>query len=112
MDELCGEGSKVVLFTRQLEYERSGLGRGIEEQTGDSQVGENLDEEWKRKLEEEGCEHDLELGRLGEEVGSGNLMGEGLEQKIGGGEKCLEQGREELLGKSGRFEELQGEMRK
>ncbi len=54
----------------------------------------------------------MELKQLKEEVRSGNQIRESLEQKIKGGEKCLEQRKEEFLGKSRQFEELQGEMRK
>ena len=48
VDELCGEMNKVVLFTRELEYEKSELNKRIEEeQISNSQDRENLEKEWK-----------------------------------------------------------------
>ena len=49
VDELCGEKNKVVLFTRQLEYEKSELNKRIEEeQISNSRDRKNLEEEWKK----------------------------------------------------------------
>ena len=54
VDELCGEKKKVVLFTRQLEYEKSKLNKRIEEEKiGISQDRKSLEEEWEKKLEKE-----------------------------------------------------------
>ena len=50
VDELCGGKNKVVLVTRQLEYEKSKLNKRIEEeQTSNSQDRENLEKEWRKK---------------------------------------------------------------
>ena len=54
----------------------------------------------EKKLENEKCEHDLELKQLREEVRSGNQIRESLEQKIKRGEEHLEERKEELLEKS------------
>ena len=80
VDELCGEKNKVVLFTHNLEYEKSKLNKRMEEeQIGISQDRKSLEEEWKKKREKEKCEHDLELEQLKEEVRSGNQIRESLE---------------------------------
>ena len=83
VDELCGKKNLVVLYTHNLEHEKSKLNkRREEEQISKSRDRENLEEEWKTKLEEEKWEHDLELKQLKEEVRSGNQIRESLEQKI------------------------------
>ena len=50
-----------------LEQEKSIRNKRIErEQISNSQDRENLEEEWKKKLEKEKCDHDLELKHLKE----------------------------------------------
>uniref|UniRef100_A0A8C4NG29 Uncharacterized protein n=1 Tax=Eptatretus burgeri TaxID=7764 RepID=A0A8C4NG29_EPTBU len=100
--ELHGETTKADWLCGFVIHELSEL---------NSRDRKNLEEEWKKKLEKEKCEHNLELKQLKEEVRSGNQIRESLEQKIKRGEKSLEQRKEELLEKSRQFEELQGEMR-
>ena len=61
-DKLCGKKNLVVFYTRQLEYAKSKLNKRIEEeQIGNSQDRNSLEEEWKKKLEKEKGEHNLEL---------------------------------------------------
>ena len=67
---------KVEWSTHELEQEKSELNERIEEeQISNSRDRENLEEEWKTKLEKEKWE--LEL--LKEEVRSGNQIRESIE---------------------------------
>ena len=50
VDEQCGKKNLVVLYTHNLEYEKSKLNKRIEEeQIGISQDRKNLEEEWKKR---------------------------------------------------------------
>ena len=65
-----------------MEQEKSKLTKKIVEQISNSQDRENLEEEWKTKLEREKRKHDLELRQLKEEVRTGNQERESLERTI------------------------------
>ena len=91
-EELQGEMRKVEWSTHKLEQEKSELNERIEEeQISNSRDRENLEKEWKTKLDKEKPEHDLELQQLKEKVRTGNQIREIREQTIERTEKYLEQ---------------------
>ena len=78
-----------------MEQEKSELNKRIEEeQISNSRNRENLEEEWKTKLEKEKRKHDVESEQLKEEVRSGNRIRERLEQEIERKEEYLERSEE------------------
>ena len=64
------------------ERAESELKKRKEEQISNSRDRKHMEEEWKKKLEEKKCEHNLEVKQLKEEVGRGNQDRKSLEEKV------------------------------